>query len=302
MSKDVVKEVFGAVVKPKPYVNPRKIEALAIKFSDPAFCEAFLRESSQQRKNCSFEDSLMGFVKMLLASSHPSAEEIIKNLILYGTKEGGIDLGFDGNRFEITEIIGNLKASYRKEILCKPWLVADLVDVNCYHWNDEAVVGWIDEYESEDRADILSTDAVIYALMLHGEHKHIDNNRKKVKEWFDKQPDDKKAVILKAYGAARSFIKVFGQEGLDIITQYLPESQRIDLYANTSLLFTDYPKSLALAFLRTLPPTELVKFTDPEQFFHSPNRSADLDPDDPRREFPLHGFQGDFVAQKLQVG
>ncbi len=164
------------------------------------------------------------------------------------------------------ELLGQFNPADRKELLCKPWMIADLVDNDRYHWNDKTVIQWIDDYSPEDRLDILCADAALNALLNEGEHS-VKLNRAKVMGWFTEQSDEGKARILGGANAARGFIKAFEHAGFDIVEQYVPQQERAQILSDKSMLFHYFKGDLADAFLRSLSPEGREPFFDPDQIY-----------------------------------
>lgn len=255
-----LKTAFDAIVRPKPYLPDEKIEELAVLFSYPAACASFFPFSGEKY------NEEWDVLECLSGSSHPDAKGILKNLLLFGSKSKSPLRHYDGNRFITTRMIGTFDPADRKELLCKPWMIADLVNNDSYHWNDEAVIGWIDDYSSEDRLDILCADAAIDALLNKGEYS-VKLNRPKVMGWFTEQPEEAKAKILSCAYAARGFIEAFGDVGLDLVEHYVPQEARADILADKSMLFHCFKGDLAEAFLRSLSPEGRESFFNPEQIY-----------------------------------
>ncbi len=257
-----LKTAFGAIVRPQPYLPDEKIEELAVLFSDPVACASFFPFSGSEYKE------EWDVLQCLSGSSHPAAKGILKNLLLFGSKSKSPLRHYDGNRFMTAELLGQFDPADRKELLCKPWMIADMVDAQNYHWNDEAVIQWIDDSSPEDRLDILCADAAIYALLTRGENAiMIERSRPKVMEWFLEQSNEAKAKMLKGYAAARSFIEAFGYEGMAIVEHYVPQEERADILSSKSMLFHCFKGDLAEAFIRSLSPEGRESFFNPEQIY-----------------------------------
>lgn len=270
-----VAAVFESVVRPKPYIPEEKIDALAALFESPAYCKAFIEET-RGNDGLSANDLTNGREQILMLecfeqSPNPKAKSIIKNILLHGREEGGVLNHWDGNRFVTARLIQHLDPQDRKEVLCKPYMISDLVDCSYYHWNDKAVVDMIDQYDPGDRLDILCAPDAVNALLNGGkEELRADVTWPKVRAWFEEQPAEGKKKILESHAAARGFMQAFGMEGLDIVKAIIPPEELKGVFArrqDLSMYMQD--KNVAHAYLASLPEADRESFFEDGIFYPS---------------------------------